>query len=260
MNRDQAKTAADLLAVAWDGGAPLRELPEHCRPRGAADGYRIQDLLAERLGFAVGGWKIGCTSAVARKILKTRGPFAGRVFAGRIFDSGTTVPAAAYPMRGLEGEFAFRLGRPLPPRKRAYSLAEATGAVGSLHLAIEIVDSRYADWLKVGTPSLIADQGSNGALILGPAVPRWRTRRLDAQPVRMEVNGRAVGQGTGADCLGHPLNALLWLANLMRERGGLPAGIVVSTGTCSGFHRAAPGDRARADFGRLGAVEVAFTG
>lgn len=259
MNRDQAKAAADLLAVVWEGGAPLPELPEHCRPRGAADGYRIQDLLTERLGFAVGGWKIGCTSAAARKILKARGPFAGRIFAGRIFDSGTTVPAAAYPMRGLEGEFAFRLGKPLPRRKRAYSLAEVTGAVGSLHLAIEIVDSRYADWLKVGTPSLIADQGSNGALVLGPPVPRWRRLRLDTQPARMLVNGRTVGEGSGADCLGHPLKALTWLANLLRMRGGLAAGEIVSTGTCTGFHRAAPGDRVRAEFGRLGAVDVGFS-
>jgi 2-keto-4-pentenoate hydratase len=259
MNREHAQAAANLLAESWRVGSLLPELPEEWRPRTAADGYRIQDLLAEELGFPVGGWKIGCTSAVARKILKARGPFAGRIFATRIFASGTTLPATAYPMRGLEGEFAFRLHKPLPTRKRAYRLAEVTEAIGNLHLAIEIVDSRYVDWLKVGTPSLIADQGSNGALVLGPAVPRWRTRKLDSQPVRMEVNGKAVGAGSGVDCLGHPLQALLWLANLMRRRGGLPAGAVISTGTCSGFHRAVPGDRARADFGKLGAVEVAFT-
>lgn len=259
MKSERAREAADRLAAAWRTGTVLAELPEECRPRNSAEGYRIQDLLAEELGFPVGGWKIGCTSAVARKILKARGPFAGRVFATRIFPTGTTLPASAYPMRGLEGEFAFRLAKPLPARKRAYGLAEAAAAIGSLHPAIEIVDSRYADWLKVGTPSLIADQGSNGALVLGPAVPRWRTRKLETQAVAMEVDGRTVGKGTGADCLGHPLKALAWLANLMRGRGGLPAGAVISTGTCSGFHRAAPGDRARADFGKLGAVEVRFT-
>ncbi len=259
MKNEHAQEAADRLAEAWRIGILLPELPEDCRPRNAADGYRIQDLLADELGFPVGGWKIGCTSAIARKILKARGPFAGRVFATRMFASGTTLPATAYPMRGLEGEFAFRLTTALPARKRAYGLAEVTAAIGSLHLAIEIVDSRYADWLTVGTPSLIADQGSNGALVVGPAVPRWRTRKLDAQAVTMAVNGKTVGKGTGADCLGHPLKALVWLANLMRGRGGLPAGMVISTGTCSGFHRAAPGDRARADFGKLGAVEVGFT-
>jgi 2-keto-4-pentenoate hydratase len=179
------KEAVRLLAGAWQIGLLLPELPAHCRPRNAAEAYRIQDLLAEELDFPVGGWKIGCTSA-------------------------------------------------------------------------EIVDSRFSDWLKAGVQSVIADQGSNGALILGPAVPRWRQLKLDQMPVKMLVNGKIVGQGAGADCLGHPLKALTWLANLLRKRGGLASGAIVSTGTCCGFHRAAPGDSARAEFGRIGGVEVTF--
>jgi 2-keto-4-pentenoate hydratase len=252
------KEALRLLAGTWQIGLLLPELPVHCRPRNAAEAYRIQDLLAEELDFPVGGWKIGCTSAAARKILKSRGPFAGRIFTTRMFESGVSLPDSAYPMRGLEGEFAFRMKTALPPRKRAYSLAEVTAAVGSLHPAIEIVDSRFSDWLKAGVQSVIADQGSNGALILGPAVPRWRQLKLDQMPVKMLVNGKVVGQGAGADCLGHPLKALTWLANLLRKRGGLASGAIVSTGTCCGFHRAAPGDSARAEFGRIGTVEVTF--
>jgi 2-keto-4-pentenoate hydratase len=252
------KEAVRLLAGAWQIGLLLPELPAHCRPRNAAEAYRIQDLLAEELDFPVGGWKIGCTSAAARKILKSRGPFAGRIFTTRMFESGVSLPDSAYPMRGLEGEFAFRMKTALPPRKRAYSLAEVTAAVGSLHPAIEIVDSRFSDWLKAGVQSVIADQGSNGALILGPAVPRWRQLKLDQMPVKMLVNGKVVGQGAGADCLGHPLKALTWLANLLRKRGGLASGAIVSTGTCCGFHRVAPGDSARAEFGRIGGVEVTF--
>jgi 2-keto-4-pentenoate hydratase len=258
MKSEHTADAVQLLAEAWQVGSPLAGLPERCRPRNAAEAYRIQDLLAEELGIPVGGWKIGCTSAAARKILKSRGPFAGRIFAPRIFESGVGLPGSAYPMRGLEGEFAFRLKKALPPRKRAYTQAEVTDAVGSLHPAIEIVHSRFTDWLKVGVPSLIADQGCNGALILGPAVPRWRQIKLEKAAVTMAVNGKTVGQGVGADCLGHPLKALTWLANLLRLRGGLAAGMVVSTGTCSGFHRAAEEDSVRADFGRLGAVDLRF--
>jgi 2-keto-4-pentenoate hydratase len=258
MKAERTNEAVGLLAEAWQIGIKLPELPERCRPRSAAEAYRVQDLLAEELGFPVGGWKIGCTSAAARKILKSRGPFAGRVFATRIFESGATLPDSAYPMRGLEGEFAFRLKSALPPRKRAYTQAEVTAAIGSLHPAIEIVDSRYADWLKVGVPSLIADQGCNGALVLGTAVPRWRQLNLEKAAVKMLINGRVVGEGSGADCLGHPVKALTWLANLLRTRRGIAAGAVVSTGTCSGFQRAEPGDAVRADFGRIGAVEVKF--
>lgn len=259
MKHERAQRAVGLLADAWQTGTTLKQLPPECRPRDTADGYQIQDMLAVELGFPVGGWKIGCTSAVARRILKSRGPFAGRVFAGRIFMSGATLPATGYPMRGLEGEFAFRLKAALPPRKRAYSINEVSAAIGDLHPAIEIVDSRFTDWLKVGVPSIIADQASNGALVLGPAVPRWRSRKLESQPVRMLVNGSNVGQGTGADCLGHPLKALTWLANLLRSRGGLEAGQIVSTGTCSGLYRAEPGAQVVANFGRVGQVRVNFT-
>lgn len=259
MKHDRGLRAVLLLADAWQVGVKLPPLPDECRPRNAREAYRIQDKLAAELDFPVGGWKIGCTSTAARRVLKSRGPFAGRVFATRIFDSGVTLPATAYPMRGLEGEFAFRLKKDLPPRKRAYGVAEVTDAVGSLHPAIEIVDSRFADWLGAGVNSIIADQGANGALVLGAAVPRWRTRKLEALPVRMLVNGRSVGEGSGQDCLGHPLKSLTWLANLLRARGGLKAGQVISTGTCTGFHRAEPGDRVAADFGRLGQVHLAFT-
>ncbi|MBI3451882.1 MAG: hydratase, partial [Rhodospirillales bacterium] len=173
MKNEAARQAASLLAEAWQMGMTLRELPEPCRPRTAAEAYRVQDLLTAELDFPVGGWKIGCTSAVARRLLKARGPFAGRIFASRIFDSGVTLPSAGYRVRGLEGEFAFRLGRDLPPRKRAYGRAEVKTAVAALHPAVEIVDSRYTDWLAVGVASLIADQGVNGALVLGKAVRGW---------------------------------------------------------------------------------------
>lgn len=260
MKIQNAKAAADLLAEAWQMGMTLAELPSVVRPRNPAEGYRVQDLLTAELALPVGGWKIGGTAAAARRILKARGPFAGRIFAQRVFESGAMLPAAGYRLRGLEGEFAFRLAADLKPRKRPYAEAEVVAAIGAMHPAIEVVDSRYTDWLKVGLPSVIADQGSNGALVLGAPVPRWRQLRLDALPVRMVVNGRIVGEGSGADCLGHPFKALTWLANLMRRRGGLKAGEIISTGTCTGLYRAAPGDRVIADFGRLGTVETAFTG
>src|SRR6476619_680353 len=102
MKAEHTNEAVQLLAGAWQIGILLTGLPDHCQPRNAAEAYRIQDLLTEELDFPVGGWKVGATSAAVRKVLKTRVPFAGRIFATRVFDSGTTLPANAYPMRGLE--------------------------------------------------------------------------------------------------------------------------------------------------------------
>jgi 2-keto-4-pentenoate hydratase len=131
--------------------------------------------------------------------------------------------------------------------------------VGSLHPAIEIIDSRYADWLKVSLPSIVADMGSNGALVVGPAVKRWRTLDLAKPAVRMTVDGKVVGEGTGAAVMGDPADALVWLANLARRRGGLAAGDMVTTGTCTGLQRAPAGaSTVVGDFGKLGSVTIKF--
>ncbi|MBL8836961.1 MAG: fumarylacetoacetate hydrolase family protein, partial [Alphaproteobacteria bacterium] len=143
--------------------------------------------------------------------------------------------------------------------KRPYSVKEAAAAVGTAHVAIEIVDLRIAKpSSEVGIASLIADQGANGALVLGPAIRRWRTFDLAAATARMIVNGKVVGEGNGTAVLGNPLNALAWLANHRRTRDGLAKGQVVTTGTLTGIYRAEGGDQAVGDFGRLGKVSLAF--
>jgi 2-keto-4-pentenoate hydratase len=250
--------AAGFLAECWRMGQTLPELPESCRPRNLTEAYKLQALLAADLGFERAGWKIGCTSAAARAILKSDGPFAGRVFLARCHPSGSRIASAQYRMRGLEGEFAFVLGKDLRPRKKPYTRADVLAAVEDLHPAIEIVDSRYTDWLKVTLPELVADMGSNGALIVGAPAKNWRRKNLAEIAVTMKAAGKIVGKGKGGDALGHPLDALAWLANNPIVPEGLEAGEIVSTGTCTGLHRAGPDDKVAADFGALGKVELVF--
>jgi 2-keto-4-pentenoate hydratase len=257
MKKAGVDRAVELLADAWQIGNALPALPEECRPKTAKDGMQVQDALVRQLGIEVGGWKIGCTSEYAQKLLKTKGPFAGRVLAPRIFASGITLPGSAYRMRGLEGEFAFVLGKDLKPRKRPYTRSEVRAAVVEVRPAIELVDSRFADWMSVSTPCLIADLACNAALVVGPPMKRWKTIDLTKAAVRMKVDGKVVGEGKGADALGDPFLALAWLANELRTREGLKAGQIVSTGTCTGFHKAEPAAKVEADFGNLG--KVSFT-
>jgi 2-keto-4-pentenoate hydratase len=259
MKRDAADTAASLLTEAWQVGTMLDELPAACRPKTVRDGMQVQDALVAALDLPVAGWKIGCTSKAAQRILKTRAPFPGRVFAPRVFDSGVVLPASGYGMRGIEGEFAFVLAKNLPPRARAYTRAEVRAAVGALRPAIEVVVSRFADWHKVNTASLIADMGCNGLLVLGKPVKAWRALDLRRLAVRVFAGGKQVGEGSGAEALGDPLLALTWLANFQRRRGGLMAGEVVTTGTCSGLYLAGPDDRIEARFGKLGTVGLEFS-
>lgn len=250
--------AVEYLAECWRMGQTLPALPESCRPRNLAEAYKVQALLAAELGFERAGWKIGCTSAAARAILKAEGPFAGRVFLARCHASGVAIAAGQHRMRGLEAEFAFVLGKDLKPRKKPYTRAEVLAAVDDLHPAIEIVDSRYTDWLKITLPELVADMGANGALVVGVPAKGWRRKDLAKIAVTMKAGGKLVGKGRGADAFGHPLDALAWLANNPPAPEGLKAGEVVTTGTCTGLHRAGPKDKAVASFDGIGKVELAF--
>jgi len=180
------------------------------------------------------------------------------VLAGRFFESGATLPASAYGIRGLEAEFALRLAAPLPPRARPYRLADLRRSVDAVFPAIEVVGPRWSAGLGAGLPSLVADQGANAALVLGAKLRGGPTLDLRAMPVAMEVDGTVVGRGSGADVMGDPWAALLWLVNHRRRRGGLAAGQIVTTGTCTGLFRAPAAAKVRALFAGRNAVELAF--
>lgn len=256
MKIENAQRAARILIEAWQDGSQIGPLPAACRPSTLTEAYRIQDVITKTLGAEVGGWKVGATGMGARKLLKARGPFAGRIFAGRIFASGVSIPSGAYPLRGIEGEIAFKLAKDLPGRATPYRLADVKKAIGSVHPAIEIVGPRWTDWLGVGLPSLVADHGANAALVLGKPFANGTELDLDAMAVEMRVDGEVVGKGTGADVLGGPHASLLWLANALRRRGGLKAGQIVSTGTCTGLFKAAAKTKVAASYG--GKVRVEF--
>jgi len=161
-------------------------------------------------------------------------------------------------MKVAEAEFAFRFAKPLPPRAEPYSMEEVLAAVESLHPGIEVPDSRYNDFVKVGAPQLIADLACACWYALGPAASNgWRHRDLTTHAATAWINGERVASGTGAKVLGDPRLALTWLANeLSTYAGGISGGQFVTTGTCVVPPAVAPGDLFTADFGDLGSVQV----
>jgi 2-keto-4-pentenoate hydratase len=162
-------------------------------------------------------------------------------------------------MRVVEPEFAFEMRDDLPASGRPYDTDTVAAAVGAILPAIEIADSRYAEWTVVDGPSLIADNGCNGAWIRGETYPGWRACDLATHEVALVVNGKSVRQGRGDVIMGHPINALTWLANMLSRLGsGLKAGDLISTGTCTEMYLGQAGDEICADFGSLGIVELTF--
>ena len=187
--------AATLLWQHWTAGSRVPQLPAHCRPADRSDGYAIQAAVAALSGQRVIGWKIAATSHVGQAHIGVEGPLAGRLLSGRVTTTTRNRPAAAPTslagnvMRVAEAEFAFRLKGSLPARERVYGVQEVLDVVDSLHPAIEIPDSRYNDFARVGAPQLIADTACAWWLYVGePTTADWRHEDLAAHVVDTFLN------------------------------------------------------------------------
>lgn len=261
MNAEHTQEAARLLLTHWRAQNRMAALPPTCRPASRAEGYAIQAAILKQSGHPAFGWKIAATSAAGQAHIGVDGPLAGRLISSQVYASGAQLALGNSLMRVAEIEFAFRMARLLPPRSQPWSEAEVMDAVAALHLAIEVPDSRYDDFVHAGAAQLIADCACADRFVLGPAAPEaWRSLNLANHEVTGHVTGRAAVTGRGANVLGDPRIALTWIANELSRHGiALAEGEVVTTGTCVVPISVSPGDQLRADFGPLGEMSVAFS-
>jgi 2-keto-4-pentenoate hydratase len=255
--------AAKTIVTARRNRAPLRPLAGDAAPRDEAEGYRIQravhDLLLPYFGALV-GYKIGCTSPVMQQYLSIPHPCGGGVFAKGVHESGAALNMKDFVRVGVECEIAVRLARDLAPSAAPFTADSVAQAVEAYLPAIEIVDDRYADWQTLGAPTLVADDFFAAGCVLGKSVARSAAPDLLEVVGRALINGNEAGQGTGADVLGHPHNALAWLANHLADEGrALRAGQIVLTGSLVKTVWLKAGDRVEMQLAGLGTVQVAFS-
>jgi 2-keto-4-pentenoate hydratase len=250
--------AAAILWKHWQERTRIDQLPQEVRPADRAAGYAAQKAVVTISGQKIAGWKIAATSAAGQKHIGVDGPLAGPLLANRVLIDDSIVPLDGNIMMVAEAEFAFRFARALPKRDTEYTQAEVLEAVASLHPAIEVPDSRYNDFVKVGAPQLIADTACADWFILGaPTSTDWRTRDLVTHAVTAYRSDEPVATGSGANVLGDPRVALTWLVNELRTYGdGIAAGQFVTTGTCVPPVPIKRGDTFRADFGDFGVVRA----
>jgi len=111
--------------------------------------------------------------------------------------------------------------------------------------------------LRANPLMLVADNAWNEGAALGAPVRDWQKVDLAAVRGVASINGKSVGEGAGSDVMGHPLEAVAWLANNLAARGlGLWRSDVVMTGSIVTSKAPRPGDRIRFEVGALGAVEL----
>jgi 2-keto-4-pentenoate hydratase len=259
LDREDIIAASRTLQEHWRVGTKLGALAPVMRPRDRSEGYAIQAETARSSGEKLFGWKIAATSEAGQKHINVAGPMAGRILAETVIADGGTASMQGNEMRVAEPEFAFRMARDLAPRAAAFSVLEVLDAVDTLHPAIEIPDSRFADFVGAGEAQLIADNACAHLFVLGAATSAdWRARDLVEERPVIAMRGKTY-IGHGKNVLGDPRAALAWLANELRELGlTLRAGAVVTTGTCHPPLAIQAGDHVTADFGVLGKVSVGF--
>ncbi|WP_433435709.1 2-keto-4-pentenoate hydratase [Nonomuraea sp. CA-141351] len=255
---DSRTQAADRLAEAARSGkpcGPIRDLVST-----VADAYAVQEINTRRAleaGRRLAGRKVGVTNPLLQKQFGIDQPDFGMLFADMSYSDGLPVPVDRFLQPRAEAEVALVLGRDLAGGP--FTVADVLRAVEFALPAIEIADSRIADW-DITLADTVADNASAGAFVLGSTPVSLMGLDLRAAAMTMTRGGQEVSTGSGEACLGNPLNAAVWLASrLGRTDYALRAGDVVMTGALGPVVPVGPGDVFEARVEGVGSVRAVFS-
>lgn len=252
------EAAARRLRDAYSGGAvaPLRDALEPTDVDGAYAVQTINTRYWEAQGRRIVGRKAGLTAKAVQMQLGVDQPDFGVLFDDmRIPDGGHLDPARTLQPKA-EAEIAFILGADLPDADP--SVEQVAAAVASVHAAIEIVDSRIADW-KISFADTVADNGSSAFFVLADAGLPLAGLDLEGAAMEMLINGAVVSTGAGAAALGNPLNAATWLAQTLAARGEpLKAGDILLAGALGPMVALSPGDQVEAKIAGIGVCRFSY--
>ncbi|WP_439959903.1 2-keto-4-pentenoate hydratase [Streptomyces griseorubiginosus] len=251
--------AADALAEAVRVGVACPPVRTLFAEGDLESAYAVQQVNVRRgldAGRRTVGRKIGLTSVAVQRQLRVSQPDFGALFADMAVPDGGEVPAGRLLQPKVEAEVALVLGRDLPDRE--CTVVDVLRAVDFALPALEIVDSRIAGW-DISLVDTVADNASCGLYVLGATPVPLTAVDLRTVTMTMTRDGETVSEGTGADCLGSPLNAAVWLAAALADRGDpLRAGDLVLTGALGPMAPAVSGDMFEARIAGLGSVRVGF--
>jgi 2-keto-4-pentenoate hydratase len=234
--------AVRLLGEAARTGVRLAALPGE-PPLTAAAALAVQDRIVAASGKRVAGWKVATADGV---------PTYGAIFEEDCYASGSVLPAARYPLRGIEGEVAFRLLRDLPAGS-ALSREELVPLLAAFP-AFEIVDTRFASYADTPAIDRLADRMANGGMVIGEAT--GAPADLSRLPVRLTRNGQVVVDRVGGHPRGDPLLPVLEFVNATRRTRTLPAGQFITAGSFTGLEFGSAGEAWEVSFAGLGAVRL----
>jgi 2-keto-4-pentenoate hydratase len=261
MNALNTRQKAERIVQLFRSRQSIRTLPSDLSPADLDEAYEIRSAfqeIEETTGRGpIAGYKIGLTTPVMQKLCGVDEPCYGAIFASEVHHGRAVLRAADYCRIGVETEIAFKLGEDLPQggdRNRVAAGVEACMA------AIELIEDLRYDYKRLDAAAMVAGNVWNAGVVLGAPVPDWRRLDLAGAVARLSINEREIGSGNGHDVMGHPLNALAWLADKLAASGTpLRRGMIVMTGSMVPIQYPAVGDRAMIEISGLGAAELAVT-
>ena len=259
---ERSAAAAAWLLRAHEARARYEALPAELAPRNAEEAYRIQDdfvaLRAKKLG-GIAGYKIALSTPAMQQFVGVDMPQAGMMLESTVRRSPASLRAADYVNLIVEFEIAVRVFEDLPAADAPFSRGRVMRSVDAIMPAIEIADDRNADYalIRRSPLDLIADNCWNEGAVLGAPSDNWQHIDLSALRGVARINGRAVGEGRGADALGHPFDAVAWVCNHLAKLGrGLLRNDVVITGSLVTTKKVKAGDRVQFSLDGIGDVEL----
>jgi 2-keto-4-pentenoate hydratase len=250
---------AERLRAAHESGSPIPPIKDSIAS--VEEAYAVQEANTAHwidTGRRLTGRKVGLTSLAVQRQLGVDQPDYGMLFADMAVDDGAEIAAGRLIQPRVEAEIAFVLGRDLPHPDT--TSAEVLQAIDFAVAAIEIVDSRIADW-QISFFDTVADNGSSALYVLGSRPVAMTDFDAIGCGMVMESKGEPVSVGAGSACLGSPVSAAAWLARTMAAAGRpLNAGDTILSGALGPMVGAQPGDAFEARISGLGSVSVSFEG
>lgn len=251
-----AAEAAAILVARRSNGSQAGRLPENCRPQTLEQALAIQAAVTEQwceqMDDSIGGWK--CLLPPEDKLV------VGPIYT-RTIDS--VPPVSLWPKGDrarIEPELAFFFGKDLPARAEPYTPADVDAAIARTHMALELINSRYADPTNCEFPEMLADGLVNQGLFIGPQVDSDSARGASSFTVTMTCANGEVIERQGQHPNTHPRAPLYWLAEFLRSRGeGIVAGQAVITGSYAGVIEVPLNTDIQIDYAGLGSMPVSFT-
>ncbi len=264
ISSDRVQAAARRLHAAHGQRERFRPLQGDLSPVTANDAYAIQDLfvaLRAKERGAIVGYKIALSTPAMRRFVGVDEPQAGVMLGSTVRRSPTRIKAADYVNLIVEFEIAVQMAEDLPAADAPFFRDRVAKAVGAVMPALEIADDRNADYAELSRHpyDLIADNAWNEGAVLGEPVKSW-LGVVDLATVigTASINGKAVGEGRGAEAMGHPFDAVAWLADNLAARGrSLVRGQVVITGSLVTTKAVKAGDRVKWTVAGLGTAQLA---